>query len=85
MKQLDKDLRGKDDRVAQIELELAEVTEIVGGFEEFVDANVYRKVVEKAKGKSPLNGEQRKKSGKRVEHGAEEARSKNASKICTIF
>ena len=68
-----------------MELELAEVTEIVSGFEEFVDANVYRQVVEKAKGKSPLNGEQRKKSGKREENDAEVAPSKTASKVCTIL
>ena len=89
MKQLDKELRAKDDRMARIEMELEEVTKVVSGFEEFVDANVYRQVVEKAKGKSPANGERRVKSGRReVEEVVVEGDNKvkqNESKVCIIL
>ena len=60
-------------------MELTEVTGIVGGFEKFVDANVYRQVVEEAKGKTPING---KKTIENDENAAKTPQQK--SKICTI-
>ena len=86
VKQLDKELRAKDDRMARMEMELTEVTGIVGGFEKFVDANVYRQVVEEAKGKTPTNGERRVKSGRKtIENDENNAKpTQQKSKICTI-
>ena len=86
---MDQELKAKDDRLGRKELELSEVSQIVSGFEEYVDAQVYRQVVEKAKGKTLLNGEKRIKSGRNdgVEGRAQtkvEAAAKKESKVCNI-